>query len=100
MCSTIVDLPVLASAGTCRQANPAHPPTESSELMIEYWFVDGPLEGQAVGLTTDEAEGHVLQVEVIDMDDPAGGTAPFLYRVVTAAQDSVPGTLRHVAGAA
>jgi hypothetical protein len=68
--------------------------------MIRYYFLDGPLEGQTVGSTMHEAVGHVLDVEVVDVGDRAGGTAPLAYRVVTASGDLNPGTLRYVAGTA
>ena len=68
--------------------------------MIHYYFLDGPLEGQTVGATMHETVGDVLEVEVVDVGDRAGGTGPLAYRVVTASGDLVPGTLRYVAGAA
>ncbi len=67
--------------------------------MNQYCFLDGPLQGQSVGSTSHEVEGHVFDVEVVDVGDGPEGSAHFAYRVVTASQDLLPGTLRYVPGA-
>jgi hypothetical protein len=60
--------------------------------MLEYWIVDGPLDGEVVGADEPYDSGDVIEVDLTDSGLPHGGQLRF--EVERPAQFHRPGLLR------